>query len=151
MSDKEMATRWNHEFFSRVSLLRIPAIHLVPKKTWEPSDLLSCQKYTTKYISAAFAGYLIKIRLLFRCVKITATKFRLCLLLIILGTIALQGARPWKPHFFRRQPGCTCLLLGLYILRTYAFIVAAQPYCALNSCRNVRAYARVVRKKYEQG
>ena len=66
-----------------------------------------------------------------------AAKIHLCLLLIILGTIAVQGARPGKPHFFRRQPGCKWSLLGLYILRTYALIVTAHPYCALNSCYNV--------------
>nr|B2ZG38.1 RecName: Full=Small cysteine-rich protein 8; Short=Mfav-SCRiP8; Short=SCRiP8; Flags: Precursor [Orbicella faveolata]ACC86273.1 scleractinian cysteine-rich protein [Orbicella faveolata] len=38
-----------------------------------------------------------------------AAKFHLCLLLIILGTITVQGARhPGKPHFFRRQPGSDC-------------------------------------------
>ena len=71
-----------------------------------------------------------------------AAKFHLCLLLIILGTITVQGARhPGKPHFFRRQPGCKWFLLGLYILRTYALIATAHPNCALNSCRNVTVYA----------
>ena len=69
-----------------------------------------------------------------------AVKIHLCLLLIILGTIAVQGARPGKPHFFRRQPGCKWFLLGLYISRTYALIVSAHPYSALNSSCNVTTH-----------
>ena len=103
----------------------------------EPGNFLRRQKYTTtNHISAAF-GHSIKMWLLFVCRKIMAAKFHLCLLLIILGTIAVQGARPGKPDFFRRQPGCKWFLLRLYILRTYALIFTAHPYCALNSFYNV--------------
>ena len=34
-----------------------------------------------------------------------AAKFHLCLLLIILGTIAVQAARPRKPYVSPRQVG----------------------------------------------
>ena len=54
-----------------------------------------------------------------------AAKFHLCLLLIILGTIAVQGARLRKPDLLPREVGSKWLLLRLYFKN-----VRAHCYCA---------------------
>ena len=109
-------------FFSPKSTV-MPEIHLIknenPVTFWDVKSI-------RRNIFQRLLDYMIRIRLLFYCRKIMAVKFHLCLLLIILGTIAVQGARPGKPYFLPRQVGSKCLLLGLYIFRKYALIVTAH-------------------------